>query len=330
MLLFLGSCAPFGYTFYHEVVLESSQNHPLSGVGMSDTASFNSTPGSLVRFAVEADVATDSVQEDTEDYSNDYIARFKFPIRYQVSDANGNTLLDETDRLVWDDGGFSSKKDEKTTSTHGTLIATTSFDKFTVPADGMFNIEIEVSPDTTYEANASSLTLHLYEGLIDNTWYIGAGVIMLIVGFLMALIGFIVLVTDAAKTSTQQQLSSPNAASEVVQSNPDANQKAMLIQLSAFAGYIIPLGTFIVPLILWLIWKDKDPYIERMGREAVNFQLSMLIYYIICVVLMFVLIGFLLIFVVMLFHLVFIIVAAVQTSSGVEYRYPMIFRLVKS
>jgi hypothetical protein len=330
MLLFLGSCAPFAYVIYHEVVLESSQRYSLSGIGVSDKTTFNSSPGSLVRFAVEADVSTDSVQEDTEDFSDDYFARFDFPISYRISDVNGNTLFKEDVSLVWKDGGSVSKSNENITSTGGTLTASTSFDKFTVPADGSFNIDIEVSPDTTYEANATSLKLLLYEGMIDNTWYIVAGIIMVIVGFIMAMIGFIFVVTDAAKASTQRQLSDPNTVNDLAQRNIDANQQAMFIQLSAFAGYIIPLGSIIVPLILWQIWKDKDPYVDRMGREAVNFQLSMALYYIICVLLMFILIGLVLIFVVMIFHLTFIIIATVQTSSGVEYRYPMIIRFIKS
>ena len=80
---------------------------------------------------------------------------------------------------------------------------------------------------------------------------------------------------------------------------------------------------------MWQIWREQDPYVDRMGCEAVNFQLSMLIYYFICFILLFILIGFLLIFALILFHLTFIIIGAVQTSKGVEYRYPMIIRFIK-
>jgi uncharacterized protein len=103
----------------------------------------------------------------------------------------------------------------------------------------------------------------------------------------------------------------------------------MFIQLSAFAGYVIPFGTVIVPVILWLIWRDKDPYINEMGREAVNFQLSMILYYIISFLLCFIIIGFLLIIAAFIFHMTFIIIGAVQTSYGANYRYPMIIRFIK-
>jgi uncharacterized protein len=330
MLLLLGSCAPIGYVIYHEAVIGPSQSYSLSNVGTFDKATFNSKPGTLARFAVEAYVTTGSVQEDPDSLSDKYIARFKFPVNYTISDAHGNTLVNEDVVLAWKDGGSIAKNNEDTSSTSGTLMASTSFDKFTVPADGNFNIDITVSSDTTYEASATSLKLHLYEGMLDNTWYIIGGIFMLVVGFIVAMIGFIFVVTNAAKASTQQQLSDPDIGSNVEQSNIDANQQAMFIQLSAFAGYIVPFGSIIAPVILWQIWKDKDLYVDRMGREAVNFQLSMLLYYIISFVLFFVLIGMVLIFVVMVFHLTFIIIGTVQTSRGADFLYPMIIRFIKA
>ncbi len=329
MLLFLGSCAPFGYAIYYETVIDSTQNHFLSDVGRSNEVTFNSSPGSLARLAVEAHITTSSVQEDPEDFSDDYFARFKFPVNYSISDANGKILIKENVALVWKDGGHVSKSNEETTSTSGSLTAKISFDKFTVPDNGNFIVAIEVSPDTTYEANASSLKLYLYEGMIDNTWYIVAGVAMFFIGFILALIGFIIFVTNTTNENYQQQLSESGTIGNTAQATVDANQQAMFIQLSAFAGYIIPLGSIIVPLILWQVWKDKDPYVDKMGREAVNFQLSMALYYIICLFLMFILIGIILIFFVMIFHLTFVIIGTVQTSRGVDYRYPMIIRFIK-
>lgn len=328
MLLFLGSCAPFGYSLYHEAAIKPSQSYSLSGIEVSEKTTFNSVPGTLVRLSLEAYVTTKSVQEDPESFSDDYLARFKFPISYQVTDVEGNSVLNENASLAWKEGGSLSKRNEDTSSTEGSLIASINFEKFIVPGNGTFNVDIEVNEDTTYQANATSLKLHLYEGMIDNTWYIVTGFVMLSIGFILAMLGFIFLLTNAAKASTQntpdQSVAEPN------QTNIDANQQAMFIQLSAFAGYLIPFGNIIVPIILWQIWKEEDPFVDKMGREAINFQLSMMLYYIICLFLMIILIGILLIFVVMIFHLTFMIIAAVQTSSGVEYRYPMILRFIKS
>ena len=333
VLLFLGSCAPIGYVIYHEVVIEPSERVSLSEPDTSDEFTFQASPGTLARFTIKVDVTTSSVQEDPDSFSDEYIARFKFPISYTIMDASGNTLIYEDITLAWKDGGSVSKSNEETTSTGGTLTASTSLKKFTVPVDGSFKLSIMISPDTTYEASYASPQLNLYEGMIDNTWYIVSGVFMFFVGFIMAMVGFIFAITNATQVSLEQQVhessASTGTSSNVGQRDKDINQQAMFIQLSAFAGYIIPLGSLIVPLILWQVWKQKDPYIDEMGREAVNFQLSMLLYYIICFVLFFVLIGMLLIFAAVIFHITFIIIGAVQTSRGANYRYPMIIRFIK-
>ena len=91
------------------------------------------------------------------------------------------------------------------------------------------------------------------------------------------LVGLILFLVDAASKQSQ--------AGELVDSSgqavdEDAKQKAMLIHLSAAFGLVIPFGSLIMPLVLWLIWKDRHAYIDTMGREAVNFHLSMLIYYV--------------------------------------------------
>ncbi len=52
---------------------------------------------------------------------------------------------------------------------------------------------------------------------------------------------------------------------------------ASLIHLSIFSKYFIPFGNFLVPIILWVIHKDK-PFIEENGRKAINFQMSVFLY----------------------------------------------------
>jgi uncharacterized protein len=328
MLLFLGSCAPFGYAIYNETVVESTQSYSLTELGASNSVSFNSEPNTLVRLALEAYVTTESVQEDPDDFSDEYLARFRFPVVYTASDSNGLTIISEDTAFSWKEGSY-SKSDESVTSTEGSLSAKSRFDKFSVPADGVINVNIEVSPDQTYEAKATSLKLYLYEGMIDNTWYVVAGIALLVFGFIMALLGFIFVIVNATNANNESQASGKNVVSRTGQGGIDANQQAMFIQLAAFSGYIVPFGSIIVPIILWQVWKDNDPYVDRMGREGVNFQLTMALYYIICFLLFFILIGMVLIFFVMFFHLIFIIIGAVKTSQGIEYRYPMIIRFIK-
>jgi uncharacterized protein len=81
-------------------------------------------------------------------------------------------------------------------------------------------------------------------------------------------------------------------------------------------------------LIVWLLKKDESPYISEQAREALNFQISLLIAYFISCVLMFILIGFLLIGLVWLANIIFSIIAAVAVSKGENYRYPFSLRLI--
>ncbi len=324
MFLFLGSCVPIGYVIYYEAAIDPSESVSLSG--SSDEFTFQVSPNTLARFKVEANITTSSVQEDPDSLSDEYDARFKFPISYTVSDASGNVLVSEDVIMAWKDGGSISMSNEEITSTGGTLTASTSLDKFMVADDGHVNIKIELSPDTTYEASMASPQLHLYEGMIDNIWYITGGILMGLFGFILAMVGFIFAVTNSAQESIRQPALVQNVVEE---RDKNINQLAMYIQLSAFAGYFIPLGTVIVPVILWMIWRDRDPYIDEMGREATNFQLSMVLYYIISFVLCFIIIGFFLITAAFIFHLAFIIVGSIQASRGNHYRYPMIIRFIK-
>ncbi len=88
-------------------------------------------------------------------------------------------------------------------------------------------------------------------------------------------------------------------------------------------------GGFIAPLIIYLIKKDESVYIREQAKEALNFQLTMLICYIISWILIFVLIGLLLVFLVLICNLVFIIIATIKASEGKLYKYPINFRFIK-
>lgn len=53
------------------------------------------------------------------------------------------------------------------------------------------------------------------------------------------------------------------------------------MHLGTFTKYFIPFGNFIVPILLWTTNKDKSEFIDDHGKEAINFQLSILLYTII-------------------------------------------------
>ncbi len=84
---------------------------------------------------------------------------------------------------------------------------------------------------------------------------------------------------------------------------------------------------FIPALVVWLLKKD-DAFVGEQAREALNFQVTVLIGYVIAWVLAWVLVGFLLLPAIYVANLVLCIVAAVNASKGVDYRYPLALRLI--
>jgi uncharacterized Tic20 family protein len=108
----------------------------------------------------------------------------------------------------------------------------------------------------------------------------------------------------------------------------DVKMWAMLCHLSALVGYIIPFGNVIGPLIFWMLKKDESPFIDANGKEAVNFQISILIYAIVSGILILVVIGILLLPIVVILGFVFMIVASIKSYSGESYRYPLTIRFI--
>ncbi len=104
----------------------------------------------------------------------------------------------------------------------------------------------------------------------------------------------------------------------------------VLCHATALAGFFVPwAGHILGPLIVWLAKRNDSPEIDQHGKESLNFQISMLIYNVIAVVLCLVLIGFVILAILHILNLVLVIIASIQASEGKFYRYPLAIRLIK-
>jgi uncharacterized Tic20 family protein len=102
------------------------------------------------------------------------------------------------------------------------------------------------------------------------------------------------------------------------------------IHASALLGVFIHFpGHLLAPLIIWLIKRDSSPEIDAHGKEAVNFQISMLIYNAIAAVFCLILVGFVFLAVLWILNAIFVIIAAIKASDGELYRYPMTIRFIQ-
>lgn len=106
-----------------------------------------------------------------------------------------------------------------------------------------------------------------------------------------------------------------------------ADQRTM-----ALAAHLLGVFTgFIGALIIWLINKDDagKAFVTDQAKEALNFQITVAIAMVICMILTIVVIGAILMPIVGLVSLVFCIIAAVKANNGEAYRYPFALRLIK-
>jgi len=127
-----------------------------------------------------------------------------------------------------------------------------------------------------------------------------------------------------ATEAPQQQ---PPELTTTAKTNTTWGMLCHLLSLCQLLG--IPLGNVIGPLVLWLVKRKEDPFVEVCGKESVNFQLSMTLYMVISFLLMFVFIGFFTLIAVMVLNIVYTIIAAIKASEGISYRYPATIRFIK-
>lgn len=106
---------------------------------------------------------------------------------------------------------------------------------------------------------------------------------------------------------------------------------AIGMHASALIGLLVPFGNLLAPFVLWLIKRPESPYLDEVGKEVVNFQITYLIYALACAVIAFITcgVGAILGIPLVIVWLIFIILGIIRTSNGEPYRYPTTIRLIK-
>ena len=139
----------------------------------------------------------------------------------------------------------------------------------------------------------------------------------------------------AAWTSHVQSAGpAPGAAGTATPTRSDSRTWAMVAHLSALAAAFVALA-FLGPLVVYLVKRDEDPFVREHAAEALNFQLSCLLYGvvggIVLVITIIFVFGLLLIPVAILLAiawLVLTIVGAIKAAQGESFRYPLTIRFV--
>lgn len=117
------------------------------------------------------------------------------------------------------------------------------------------------------------------------------------------------------------------------QNNPTVSEKdkqyAMFIHLSQFAGLLIPLLGWVLPLILWQTKKDTSEFIDANGKIVMNWIISSLIYGIICFLLLFIIIGAFLLPALGLCSTILTIIGSIKANNGEIWPYPLSIHFIK-
>ena len=127
---------------------------------------------------------------------------------------------------------------------------------------------------------------------------------------------------DLAANGTDQSTEA-GAAGEAVRNTQVRNLPDVVETL------VIPFGSVIGPLAVWLTRRHRDPFIDQAGREALNFGISIAIYGSVLLVAALMLVGIPLLVVGVVAWVVLASLAAVKASQGQPYRYPLTLRLVR-
>jgi uncharacterized protein len=107
---------------------------------------------------------------------------------------------------------------------------------------------------------------------------------------------------------------------------------ALWTQLSLVLAFVPGVGTVLAigaTLLLWLMKRDTSRFVDDHGREVMNFQISFLIYSIVCFPLYFILIGIPIILAVYIAAVVGLIRGAVAAHRGDVFRYPICLRFIR-
>ena len=103
---------------------------------------------------------------------------------------------------------------------------------------------------------------------------------------------------------------------------PTSDERTMAI----LAHALTVVGGFLAPLIIYLIKKDESKYVAEHAKESLNFQLTVLLAFIVFLISV---VGWLFIWAVPILALIFEIIASINASDNKIYRYPLSIRMIK-
>jgi len=106
------------------------------------------------------------------------------------------------------------------------------------------------------------------------------------------------------------------------------NQLLVITHLAQLLTYITGFGGLIVPLVIWATQKDRVEHMDAHGKAILNFQLSVIVYSIISIPLIFIGIGIITLILIGILAFVMPIINGIKASNGELPSYPLSLNFV--
>ncbi|MGD2184498.1 MAG: DUF4870 domain-containing protein [Desulfobacterales bacterium] len=148
-----------------------------------------------------------------------------------------------------------------------------------------------------------------------------SAIVLFFVGFMAGPVMALVVLVKR-QNNKNKQLNKP-------MSDDEERKWAMFAHIGTFSSMFVPLGNIIAPIVIWQMKKKDSSFVVEQAKESLNFQISLMLYGLISILLIFIIIGIFLIFALVIFSLIMVIVAGVKANEGEHYRYPLSIRFVK-
>lgn len=332
LAVLLGSALPLGKALHEAYRERPVVRLPFDADSRLAATAVTLSPGQRARLVLELTVDTASVTPDPRGDTTAYRARYRLPVTYRVRTAAGEICAEAHTYVDWrDDARDLSGRARQSSvleevvdvdAAGGTVALRAVFRVFDVPADGQVTVTATLGTDSTYGARATPRALHIEHAIDNPTTRIVLGVFMAIAGFVAGVVGFVQVATRPLPPTPA---SVPLAGAEA-----DAVRRlAVWGHLAALLGYVLPFANVLAPLVLWMKHRARHPYLDQQGREAINFQLSVLVYLLLAFGLLLALIGLVLIPIIVVLQLVLVVRAARHARAGAAWRYPLSLRFLR-
>lgn len=228
------------------------------------------------------------------------------PLAYRLRDSAGRALVERTVSVPLPDLATSAAP----------ATITIGLGKFPPPADGRVELDLAVTPGVAAAGQVAAMRVEVRHELEEPT-------VAAIIAAFMATGGIIAVTVGIAGRIARR-----HPRMDPVPLAPAARHGALACHLAGFVGYVVPFGNVLAALGAWRVLRERSAYVDEQGREALNFQLTVLVYLLLIAPLVLAFVGLLMLPLLLVFHVVMMVGAARRAAAGSPFHYPACIRFI--